>query len=721
MRAFIEKHKLLSAAVVTVFICILMLAVIEIRQPYFFLQDDNADSYICQYVYSLRSVSEGEFPYYNFNQLSGQPFLDKGQTGQLNVFVYAGGLLSKIFLGHLCGTVDFVASLYLIAGAVGMLLFIKKRLDVNYFIAVTGAIAWSFNSFSIYCGGNWLVSIILTGCLPWLFLSTAYLYEHDGLKAILLAAVPKVFLFYCGHPQYFIYGIIFDYLYMVSYILVYKDKGTRLKAEGKFTLKYFLSGLAVTLWSLPLLGPMYSAMTSSTDRSGRFSLESFMLNRYKLKDLLSGLVFPINNYDITEFEEVDGVQVGVIDQIDALQRNMSHIGIILLVAVLIALVHLSGALKKKNPEVMSIYKMMLTFVPCGVIALLWGSSYWFNRIMYFVPIINRFRYPFKLIQYFLFFLILAACLSLKIIIKETPSIRRKQTAAGVALVVFEIINLTAVYIVQPGRFFGVYTRSEIPYREVWEDDFRNGRLVPVMAHPDYWDWNNLNEYDLPTRTAYDDAATMRSNYPTYYGFESISGYDILLTAEQTFSNYNIRLNNDDIGGNIGDVYDGMVEEMRRHAVNLYVTLPSNADYVESKLAPYGIIRLHEDEDHVLFYDEMAQPRAYSGDDFAPVDLQVHVNYLTVTTPADFEGGSVTVNYVRDHRFVATIDGQPANITGSDDFSDMTVSGIPEGEHEIVFRFVENTFRICLAVTVSGTLILAAALCFTSHKKQRKLS
>ena len=88
MRSFFDKHKLLTDIAVTVLLCAVMLIAMEIRQPFFFLQDDNWDSYICQYVHSLRSVSNGEFPLYNFHQLGGTSFLEKGQTGQLNLFVY---------------------------------------------------------------------------------------------------------------------------------------------------------------------------------------------------------------------------------------------------------------------------------------------------------------------------------------------------------------------------------------------------------------------------------------------------------------------------------------------------------------------------------------------------------------------------------------------------------------------------------------------------------
>ena len=214
MRAFIEKHKLLTDILITVLLCAVMLIAMEIRQPYFFLQDDNCDSYVCQYAYSLESVIQGEFPYYNFHQFGGMRYLDKGQTGQLNIFVYIAGAMSELFLSHIGGVLDFTASLYLVAGAVGMLLLLLKRFKTGRVAAIIGAIAWSFNSFSIYCGSNWLIAIILTGCLPWIILATGYLVENNGIKALILAAIPKVFMFYGGHPQYFIYAILFDYLFL---------------------------------------------------------------------------------------------------------------------------------------------------------------------------------------------------------------------------------------------------------------------------------------------------------------------------------------------------------------------------------------------------------------------------------------------------------------------------------------------------------------------------
>ena len=89
----------------------------------------------------------------------------------------------------------------------------------------------------------------------------------------------------------------------------------------------------------------------------------------------------------------------------------------------------------------------------------------------------------------------------------------------------------------------------------------------------------------------------------------------------------------------------------------------------------------------------------------------------VTTPDSFEGGSVTVNYTHDRRFIATVDGEQAAITDSGDYHDMIIEGIPSGSHEIVFRFVDHTFRNCLVISLIGTVALAGLLLITERKKR----
>lgn len=721
MKSFLDKHKLFVDIAVTVLLCAVMLIAMEIRQPYFFLQDDNCDSYICQYAYSLRSVSQGEFPYYDFHQFGGMRFLDKGQTGQLNIFVYLAGALSELLLGHIGGVVDFSAAIYLILGAVGMLFLLQKRFKVKSAVSIIGAITWSFNSFSIYCGSNWMITLILTGCLPWIVLSTCYLMDNDELKALILAAIPKVFMFYGGHPQYFIYAIIFDYLFALSYLLFVTAKGSRLKALGKFTLKYFLSGLLILLWSLPLLVPMYEMMISSVDRSSVFDWITFSEYTFPLKDLLTGMLYPLFQFDVTGVEVIDGVEVPTIVCVIAILKNMSYIGYLLLFTALFGLVHLLFGRDKKN----SLYsasnrKQLFAMIPPALIALFWGGTTWFNRIIFFIPILNRFRFPFKVIQFFLFFLIMFACVALNAYVVS----KKGNNILPVVLIAVQCVNLTAVYLILPVRFFGVYTNSPVPYEEPWAEDLKDKRYVTVLDHPDYFGVNLFDEdgNSAQRRIAYDTTAVLSNNIATYFGFDNISGYEILNNRELYEANGDMLSWIDDVGGNIADVYDGMVEQMRDRAVSLYVTLPEYADYVERRLAPYGIVRWKEDDNRVIFYDAEAEPRAYysdSNEEFGEVQLDVHVNYLEVTTPSDFEGGSVTVNYIHDSAFVATVDGQEMPITNCGNYSDMIVNGVDAGEHTIIFRFVDNSFRNCLIFSGIITVLLAAGLLVSTKVKNKE--
>jgi len=713
LKAWFKKHPLAVDTAITILISVIMLTIMEIRQPYFFLQDDNCDSYICQYVHSLRSVTQGEFPLYNFHQLGGISFLGKGQTGQLNLFVYIGGALSKLFLGHLCGTVDAVAWLYLIAGAIGMLILLEKVFSLSRVASITGAIAWSFNSFSIYCGSNWIIAIILTGTMPWIVLGTNYLMNHKGIKALIIAAIPKVFLFYGGHPQYFVYAVLFDYIFVLSRIFIDTPKGSRAKAEGKFTLNYFFSGLLVTLWSLPLLGPMWGAMNDSVDRSGKLIFGTFINNKYRLGDFVLGIFLPILKYDITDSEFIeDGIEVGIIDTIDAIQKNMSHFGYILLIAFILGIVHLilkRSDLRKSGDNVV---KKTAVCVPGLIIAFLWATSGWFNRIIFFIPVLNRFRYPFKLMQFALFFMIIIAAVMLSYIFKELLANKNRiKNILSAAFPLIECINLLALYLVLPVRYFGVYTVSAIPFEEPFYDNLAGARYVTLMDAPDYWDKeNNL------TRTGYDTAATLAYNYATYYGLNNRSGYDLMMTEETLIACSDFIYIGDDICGDVSEPYENMVEFMRYSGVSYYVTLPENADYLEEYFEPYGITRCYDDGTRVIFYDALAYPMVYTSDGYA-LELDEHVNYLTVTTPDKFEGGSVTVNYTHNRKFIATVDGQETAITDPGDYSNMTVSGLSAGSHTITFRYVDNTFRNCLIVSLAGTVILAAAVLIKNSKRK----
>ncbi len=70
--------------VVFVLVCLAaVLLPLEIKYPYYFLQDDNRDATLPWLVHNWRSLQEGEVALYNFHQYSGYPQLGTGQNGTL--------------------------------------------------------------------------------------------------------------------------------------------------------------------------------------------------------------------------------------------------------------------------------------------------------------------------------------------------------------------------------------------------------------------------------------------------------------------------------------------------------------------------------------------------------------------------------------------------------------------------------------------------------------
>ena len=715
MPEVIRKHKLLTELAVLVLLCILMLMAIEIRQPYFFLQDDNADSYICQYVYSLESVFKGEFPLYNFHQFAGIGFLDRGQTGQLNPFVYIGGVLSYIFLGHFNGTVDFVAGIYLIVGAVGFYLILKK-LNLGQSAATVGAIAWSFNSFSIYCGSNWIIAIILTGIFPWIVLTSQNLIHEDGFKPVVLAAVAKTLLFYGGHPQYFIYAIIFDFIFAITTIVLSNDKGIRLKPSLRYTWKYFLSGILTTLWSLPLLVPMLNAMNQSSTRSSALIFDDFIEAYFRAKDFIIGQYNPVMQYDTTgSITLPDGRETGVIEALVAIQKNMSHVGFLMFFAAVMGIVIVILRFKNKDQETHDAVCKMLTCIPAFLIAFLWASSTLFNRIIYLIPIINRFRYPFKVMQYALFFMILLASICLNYLLNNLYKNRDRLLAAlKIALPAVEAVNLVAIYLILPIRYFGVYTLSQKPFEDEATEMLRGSRYAFVGGAPEYWDFWTLE------RVGKDATATLGYNYATYFGLSNIGGYDVLLPKESCYSLYEMLENMSNVSGNIA-VYDYLVEDMSAHGVEYYICLIENKDDMAGILQDYVIELVYEDEIKAIFQDPYAVPLMFTIDnnEALALDYEEHVNYLRVVTPDDFAGGTIVANYTHDPHFVATVDGQETFISNPGNYENMIIENIAPGSHEVIYKYVDKTFEYSVIVSLAGTVIIVAAYLSTRFMKNKQ--
>jgi len=110
LRARFGYPLLLAATVLAV------LLAIELRRPYYFLQDDNRDFALPCLVHNWRALRGGEIAQFNFHQYAGAPHLSNGPSGTLNAPGYAAMFASCVLLGQPFGAVDFLVTFYLVAG-----------------------------------------------------------------------------------------------------------------------------------------------------------------------------------------------------------------------------------------------------------------------------------------------------------------------------------------------------------------------------------------------------------------------------------------------------------------------------------------------------------------------------------------------------------------------------------------------------------------------------
>ena len=643
-------------------ICILFFVVLEIRFPYFFLTDDNADAYLCMYKHSIRSVINGEFPFYDFHQFCGKRFLGIGQTGSFNPFVYIAAFISHIIFGYIDASLDIMAMILILTGSAGTYLFLRE-LGCSRIPAMIGAVGWNMNSYNIYIGDAWIIVIMTTSLLPWIYYGSLKLHLKHSVTNFLLAVISRILLFYCGHPQFFAYSVIFDLVFLLSYVLISGEANkTRLRSLLILAGEYAVSYLFVILACLPLLLPMYDLMKLS-ERSEKLTFEQFIASSSTSDIGSSFLGF-----------------CGIISLI------FTVLGLML---VIVVAVKRNRYLKEYKKEISG----MLAALPVGMITFLWMRSITFKRIIYYVPIINRFRWPHKLTIIAVSAIIIFSSLALTVMEKYLEKKHGKTIITFSAfLAVLQIFSLLVPYMIYPRRSLLIISTSKVPYKEDYSEELVSGRYVPFMFKDTTVD---------PETGLYlvDTTASLSYDYASYFGLNSVTGYASGMIMNNDVFGYSVFFSLIRGSGDLTQTYPGFVEDMRKQSVKWYVTEKKNKEQMTEFFEPYGITEVYEDHRKVIFKDDLSKPLAYDAAG-KEIPLTQKVNSLELMTTDDFEGGMITLVYSYDKNFICKIDGEKAELVAGESNWEMKVNCSP-GCHKIEVRYVEKSFNIGLTASISG--------------------
>ena len=677
---------------------VVFLLLIESAYPYYFFKNDNIDSYVCGYSYAFDALLHGKIAVYNFHQLLGTPFLAQGQNGALYVPAWISVLLSKVFGGgkaHL--STEIAVFLHLVIAGISMYRLCEK-LFLGRMASYIAAISWALNSFTIYESRVWLIVAIATAWLPLMITCSLDLINSSDLRTYLIAAFPRVIFFYGGHPQFWAYAMIFELMFFaVICLLIFRR---RIKEFGKIMLRMLISYIPTLLAMLPMLLPMWRVMNSSSERSGSLDLEVFLDHKYDIRSWLIGVLFP--------FSQIDGYEAK--NTFEEIAINASHYGYVLFFASVFFLLLVVKMIR--NGEQRKISRVAVGAFIVLVIGTLWQCSETFNRIFYYVPILNRFRWPYKLNVEVMFFAVLLGAFALNELTKEVK-INRKRIAA-IVLIAVSFADFAVLYIFTPFKYHGVRVEGDLTAEEDYYDLISKNRYATIGFPQWIFDDNLIQGANRVEELNY--------NFATYFGFENFSGYDVL--SPKDIFERNGEYEKIPLTGSIANPTDAFIGHMRQLGVRIYIVSGYACfdQYIEASLnkefdgsAMYkfledkGMELVSDKGTFRIYEDPYALYPVYTsgtGGEIERLDYSTDFNTLIIQTPADFEGGTVNIGYRYNDYFKGSIDGTSESVSEDQELETMKID-VPAGQHTIRLHYKDDLLIRGTIICFSGLILFSA--------------
>jgi hypothetical protein len=637
---------------------------LEHVSPYFFLEDDNRDYSLPLLVHFYRALAGGEIGQFNFHQFLGNPCLASSP-----VFyppMYFSVWLSKLFTGDVQWSMDIFAFLHTLVSAPGMYFFLRKA-GLGEKASFWGGAALAINTYTAFVGASWWIIFPVLGFIGWLNYLLLCLAEAPTLYNMLLLTAVRVALFYSGYAQYFLYEFLMEALLA---LLIFRKKPWDARAK-KFVFEYVYGVLLTSACALPLVLPTMAHMALSADRSTALVFGSFTSIKYRIDLWLLGQVYPFFDTLLTQNQFLHwrltnpGFAAFMIPY-------TSHTGYVSLAAVILLLCKYRAELRARQ------YFMPLAL--CAGMALLWASGA-LNHIIYLLPLLNRFRWTFKVGIFVTFYTLALAACGLDTLLNATADAKRRNTIFTLA-VALTFLDLGILY---AGNYQHSFIRHDVPnpIAEPLQKELSDGRIFTLgyMTGADF------------------DPGGIGFNYATQWGLYHFAGYDSFVTK----NNFEAALKLNYISSYCGIMHENAIKYYRNWGIKYYVVKRSKAAAYAEQLAPFGIMPRYEDARRVVFFDPQAKPLVYRDGDDAPVNFTAKTNRLDFET--DFSTAStVAAAFLYNPNFTATLDGAPAPVV-ENRLHQLSLS-VPSGKHSAAFIYRDPKLALGFYLGLLGLAALA---------------
>ena len=667
--------------------------IVEMKHPYYFLQDDNRDYFLPIYVANLRAVIHGEIPLFNFHQFCGTPLLSSTQTAPFYPLNYGAIVLSKCILGNYFGAIDIIALFHLIIAGISFYYFMRY-FGLHEHSCFWGALTWTFCGFVVSVGDSWIPIIGYAAYLPWISLLTIRFLKKVTVRKFILLVIVESLLFFLGWPQYFIYSVTFEIVHIILILFFTSRLFTKINVLEssndifnisprirKFLQYYFLQYICLIFIVLPVLLPGLHQISIS-NRNNSIAWETYISLSYNMKDWIYGLINPFSstshNYTWTN------------------QNYISHIGYVTIVFLLI------GVLYVRNKR----YNLILVYFILGLLTLLFANNSIITKLFYLVPIYNKFRWPFKAAFFTSYSLIIVATFGFDYMYEKLQALKlmtkRLSFLVFACIIAMHIFNIIILYAYSSQKMFGVHL-DNVPFDEPLRNILRSGRIVTLGPnYANYKVFPGLYGYTSPY---------LGFSYATFWELYHFGGYDPLLLERnaKTCLNTNYKSNlNIDANMSFEDQMK-LVYYLRTWGVKWYI--------VDKQLSYHffsNLLLRYSDNNRNVYYDSLARSFISWQNDSAyndKVNFKFCTNYIEINS-FNSSDDSLNVNVLFNEYFKAHIDGNAACLNETRD-SQLELF-VPKGSHSIIIEYSDPYFTY--GVIGTGAFIVLVFLWALVYRK-----
>jgi hypothetical protein len=313
-----------------------------------------------------------------------------------------------------------------------------------------------------------------------------------------------------------------------------------------------------------------------------------------------------------------------------------------------------------------------------------------DKLLYNIPLLNRFRYPIRNSLFLEFFIICLAAQSLHMIREKYPYSFNPKNILSLSIILVQLLNFCLLYMISPRRNFNIYS-DKMPFQEPHAGAMANGRIFSIgdtaYLKPDI----RLRAYMLGT------------NLATSVGLYHFAGANPMLPLANSEAVGHLNWNS------VVDISTRKLSEiipyLRVWGVKWYVVDTLTAHNYKDLFLKQGITSPFCDHNRYIFYDGKARPFVFwnntereDGIQHSETSNSIIINALA--RDADY----MIVNFIHNPFFKAYVDGKRVPLAKTNE-KQMAVF-LARGSHLVIFKYQDPYFvfgLILCGITLSACI------------------